>query len=157
MADGSRARVDALAAGDLVHGGHRVLCTVVTNTPGGAGIVRIGSSESGGWTPNHPILSNGTWYLPGDIVPERHEDCKCVYNFVLETGHILTIGSIDTCTIGHNFTGPVIEHPFYGRRVTGVPHMLDILEGMPGYSAGLVFLEHSAVKRDEQGYVCGFA
>lgn len=155
MADGSRTRVDALKKGDLVHGGHRVVCVQKTIIDGGkTEIVRL---DSGGWTPNHPVRYGKTWYLPGDIATERVETCDAVYNFVLESGHILTIGQVETCTLGHEFEDDVVAHPFYGKRRAGVPHIMDVLETSSGYQDGYVVMNYLNVRRDEQGYVCGFA
>ena len=157
MADSSLKRVDELRKGDLVYGGHRIRCVVLTLTDTGrTEIVRLGHDESAGWTPNHPVRYNDTWYLPGDIKPERLEDCITVFNFVLDTGHIMIIGDVETCTLAHDFTGDVIEHPFYGKRRAGAPHIMDILEADTGYQDGLVVLSNKPVKRDELGYVCGF-
>lgn len=154
MGDGSRKRVDMIRKGDIVNGGHVVLCVTKTYVVGGlAEIVRLGNPSSGGWTPNHPVRYGETWYLPGDIQAEHLEVCEAVYNFVLESGHILTIGEIETCTIGHQFEGPVVEHPFFGRRVKGTPHMLDILEKDPNYGTGLVVWSDVLTCRDTKGYV----
>ena len=149
MDDGQRKRVDQLRAGDLVDGTHRVKCVIKTMTGHKALIVRLGT---GGWTPNHPVLYNNVWHLPLSIGEVSEEDCEAVYNFVLESGHFLTIGSVKTCTIGHEFQGPVIEHPFYGKRRAGVPHMLDILEESYGYYQGLVVLEDVEFEKDSNGY-----
>ena len=155
MDDGSRKRVDELRKGDRVHEGHRVICSIKTYVRGGrTEIVHLGNSESGGWTPNHPVRFGETWYLPGDMAAEKVEFCGSVYNFVLESGHTLTIGNVETCTIGHAFEGPVIEHMYFGKRLEGVPHILDVIETSPGYSEGYVVWSDLTVERDEYGYVC---
>jgi hypothetical protein len=155
MADGSRKRVDELRKGDRVDGDHSILCVLKTIVPEGkTEIVRLGSPDSGGWTPNHPVRFGTTWYLPGDIKPEVVEECDAVYNFVLESGHILTIGDVETCTMGHDFVGDVIEHPFYGKRTPNVQHVLDFLERSDGYEEGYVVWGPITLQRDQHGYVC---
>jgi hypothetical protein len=37
-----------------------------------------------------------------------------VYNFVLDTVHLININNIIACTFGHTIKGPVIGHDFYG-------------------------------------------
>lgn len=152
MNDGSRKRIDAIQKGDIMHDNHRVLCVLKTLTGGKAHIVRLGSS--GGWTPNHPVRINGDWFLPGDMALEVIEECEAVYNFVMESGHFLIIGDTMTCTIGHDWTGPVIGHPYFGKREPNVHNMLDDLEASTNYDSGLVIWSDVSVQRDAQGYVC---
>jgi hypothetical protein len=152
MHDGRQKRVDAIRKGDNVAGGHTVLCVLKTITGGYADIVRLGSV--GGWTPTHPVCVGDIWFLPCDITPDRTESCDAVYNFVLGSGHYLYIGIMKTCTIGHDFTGPVIEHPYFGARRPNCHTMLDDLEASPNYSSGLVIWGDVSIQRDADGYVC---
>jgi hypothetical protein len=152
MHDGGRKRIDTLQKGDRVEGGHVIRCVLKTLTGGYADIVRLGSS--GGWTPTHPVCIRNCWFLPCDIAPEQREICDAVYNFVLDSGHYLTIGGTTTCTIGHQFTDPVVSHPYFGARHVGRHTMLDDIEASPNYSSGLVVWGDVSVQRDAGGYVC---
>ncbi|CAF2713644.1 unnamed protein product [Rotaria sp. Silwood2] len=65
-------------------------------------------------TPWHPIGINKKWTFPHDIGDESVIECSEVYNFVLDSGHIIFINGIECVTLGHDFKGEVIEHPYYG-------------------------------------------
>jgi hypothetical protein len=75
-------------------------------------------------TEKHPMLNSNEWVYPRSFIDEVNTvDNNWVYNLVLNTGHIITImGPKGTdqcalaCTLGHCFTGPVIEHSYLGTR-----------------------------------------
>ena len=38
-----------------------------------------------------------------------------VYNFILDSSHIMIINNVECCTLGHNFTdNDVIKHDYFG-------------------------------------------
>ena len=158
MADGSRKRVDELRKNDVVDGNHRIVCVLKNKiTEGKTEIVRLGENQTAGWTPRHPVRYGSTWCLPCDINPTVVEECDAVYNFALESGHILNIDGVETCTMGHTFEGIVVSHRFYGKRVQGCQHVLDFLETSEGYEEGYVVWGPITIQRDQYGYVCSMA
>ena len=52
-------------------------------------------------TPYHPIKINNEWRFSKDIGETVNINCDYLYNFVLESGHILIINNIPCCTLGH--------------------------------------------------------
>jgi hypothetical protein len=71
-------------------------------------------------TPTHPILieSKADWFRPIDLVTKENifeEHCDYVYNFILESGHIMNINGINCVTLGHGFRSNYhIDHPYFG-------------------------------------------
>jgi len=136
MADGSERDVSQIYAGDVVEGGHIVRCrlkTIINGTP----TIRLGSGGRAGFTIYHPVMIGDRWEHPCNLGPTVLSNAKALYNFVLQSGHILRINGVRTCTMGHDFTGdPVIEHAYFGKRVAGVPNILDDLAASPGFAQG---------------------
>jgi hypothetical protein len=139
METGFRKEVADIRAGDRLEGGHVVRCvikTIINGTP----IVRLGDGPKGGWTLWHPVLTfNNVWTHPCDLGPIEQSNATALYNFVLSSGHIIRLNGVQTCTMGHDFTGdPVIEHPYFGRRVPNKRNILDDLAASPGWEQGAV-------------------
>ncbi|AYV82270.1 MAG: hypothetical protein Homavirus23_1, partial [Homavirus sp.] len=66
-------------------------------------------------TPWHPIKHNGVWVFPCKVKEPMKVYCDYVYNFVLDSHHIMTISGVDAITLGHGFThDPTLVHPFFG-------------------------------------------
>lgn len=40
-----------------------------------------------------------------------------MYNFVLESEHVMIINNVECVTLGHNFKGDVIEHAYFGSQL----------------------------------------
>eukprot|EP01099_Mayorella_cantabrigiensis_P008123 TRINITY_DN748_c0_g1_i1.p1 TRINITY_DN748_c0_g1~~TRINITY_DN748_c0_g1_i1.p1 ORF type:complete len:123 (-),score=35.98 TRINITY_DN748_c0_g1_i1:353-673(-) len=57
------------------------------------------------------------------------------FNFVLDSNHVIDIGSIVLCTLGHGFEGHVISHEFYGTQ-----RVIETLKTFDGWQQGLVIL-----------------
>lgn len=139
MESGFRKEVADVKAGDRLEGGHVVRCvikTIINGTP----VVRLGDGPKGGWTIWHPVLTlNNVWRHPCDLGPIEPSAATALYNFVLHTGHIIRLNGVQTCTMGHDFVGdPVIEHPYFGRRVPNKRNILDDLAASPGWEQGAV-------------------
>jgi hypothetical protein len=83
-------------------------------------------------TPYHPVLLNETWQFPADIVRPTMYPHPVVYNLVLNQGHVVRISGILSCTLGHGFTGAVIEHDYFGNK----QKVLDDLSVLPGFTDG---------------------
>ncbi len=103
-------------------------------------------------TPGHPIRINGQWVFPRDIGNETVVECEEVYNFALDVGHIVIINGIECVTLGHNFKGEVIEHPYYGTN-----KVLEDLRAMDVFNDGFIQLfSPSIIRNDETGLISGF-
>jgi hypothetical protein len=157
MTNGTTKRIDQLRAGDLVAGNHRVRCVLKTEV-NRAMIVRLGEGPGCGFTENHPVRFGGAWYHPHQLKPSVDTRTDAVYNFVLDTGHILVINGVETCTMGHDFEGPVISHPYFGKRVPGLSNILDDLAVDPGWADGYVTWRNVHFAYNPQnGYIMGLA
>ncbi len=62
-------------------------------------------------TKTHPIRVHGQWIKPKRL-PFARETANCLYNFVLQTSHIMIINGTECITWGHD--NPEVFHPFYG-------------------------------------------
>jgi len=115
MADGSRRTIVSLNRGDLVWtpfgvSGVRALVTCTMKEPIRA-MCHIGELTI---TPWHPIQMNNAWVFPCDITPIEPAELHTVYNIVLYKGHILDVNDTLCVTLGHQYTEPVVSHPFFG-------------------------------------------
>ena len=139
METGFRKEVADVKAGDRLEGGHVVRCVIKTII-NGTSVVRLGDGPKGGWTIWHPVLTfNNVWAHPCDLAPIEQSNATALYNFVLHTGHIIRLNGVQTCTMGHDFTGdPVIEHAYFGKRVPNKRNILDDLAASPGWEQGAV-------------------
>ena len=150
MDDGTRRRVDEVRKGDVVLGGHAVVCVVRTDSePFVTDLTRVGTLLVTDW---HPIRAgpDRRWAFPC-LVPGAtvvHAACGAVYNFVLDTGHEVTIEGTACVTLGHGLDGPVVSHAYFG---TG--RVVDDLRRMRGWDDGLVSL--IGTLRGPDGRVCG--
>lgn len=141
-----------LEKGDIVDGGARVICVVKYAN---CDTITIGSTDLS-ITPWHPIKIMDRWEFPrylNEAAPLIPNDF--VYNFVLDSGHILNVNRLDACTLGHGFDGPVIGHAFYGTQ-----RVIDDLARFPGYAAGLVEISAANERYDHTDMtevsVCGY-
>eukprot|EP01084_Bolivina_argentea_P061598 112599_1 len=57
------------------------------------------------------------WILPTDIHGESYRFVNNVYNFVLKEHHTINVNGYWCCTLGHDFEGHIIGHPFWGNNV----------------------------------------
>jgi len=78
------------------------------------------------------VLLNETWQFPADIQRPTMYPHPVVYNLVLNQGHVVRISGILSCTLGHGFTGAVIEHDYFGNK----QKVLDDLSVLPGFTDG---------------------
>jgi hypothetical protein len=144
MADGSAKRVGDVAAGDVVAGGAVVVCVQVLPCSGGVmDLVRVGGKKGVLLTPWHPVRIGGVWRFPAELAPAVPCAVHEVIDFVLSAGHTVTINGVECVTLGHDFTDPVVSHPYFGSRA-----VVADLARMPGWREGRVVLSHSAIERD---------
>jgi len=125
------------------------------------------AQQRGGFTLWHPVLVNGIWEHPASVGPVRRVATDAIYNFVLEwspqdrnTGRalrpeVLIINGVITCTLGHEMTGPVISHPYFGKRETGKRNIIDDLQEQPGWAQGYITWSNLEIQHDATGLIAG--
>ena len=107
-------KVSEIRKGDILENGSKVICVINTViTRGQKPMVNINGLEI---TPWHPILGkNRVWIFPIKSYEENIVNINMVYNFVLDSQHIITINDTQCCTLAHGFTdNAVISHPYFG-------------------------------------------
>ena len=107
-------KVSEIRKGDILENGGKVICVINTViTRGQKPMVNINGFEI---TPWHPILDkNGIWIFPIKSYEANIVNINMVYNFVLDSKHIITINDTQCCTLGHGFIdNSVISHPYFG-------------------------------------------
>ncbi len=97
-------------------------------------------------TPWHPIIVNDQWVFPINVAEETPVHINYIYNIVLESGHVLFINNCPVVSLGHNFTDPVVAHPYYGTQ-----EIIKDLSEFPGWDEGLIFLPEPLVQREKAG------
>ncbi len=118
MADGSTKKIKDVKVGDHVatpNGSSRVRYTVECRQHARSqpmtqyGVLSI--------TPWHPIRIGGEWKFPAEVAGYTSRPVNVVHNFVLDRDHIVIVGNVECCTLGHGFKGSVIEHSYFGDAV----------------------------------------
>jgi hypothetical protein len=123
-------------------------------------------------TEYHPVKNPYTieqeWVFPRDVgtadAASAAEDiyCEYMYNFVLDSKHMVNINNVLCVTLGHGFTeNAVIAHDYYGtdkvindlKKMKGNADSAGDASG--GYEEGLITLKPNCVIRDENGKVVG--
>jgi hypothetical protein len=149
-------QMNRIQPGDRVLGGHIVKCVVRYKVHGPQAIVRFGVA---GLTEFHPIFQN-FWVHPRNVAPVEQVYLDYVYNIVLNSGHTLTlphaINSSETtvaCSLAHDFEGAVISHSYFGKKVYGMPHVLDDLASTQTWNTGYVCLKDVQEVRNINGEI----
>ena len=92
----------------------------------------------------HPIIIDNEWIFPVECSYSCLEEIDMLYNFVLESYHIITINDIECCTLGHNFTDNcVISHPYYGTN-----KIIDDLSKINGWKEGKITIKDNQYIRE---------
>ena len=95
-------------------------------------------------TPYHPIYFNNEWIFPNQINNNIIFTNNKVYNLVLENYHMVYLGDIIACTLGHNInTNSIIKHSFLGTEC-----VINNLKLSPTYDEGIVRLYPYNIIRD---------
>ncbi len=157
MADGNTKRVDKIKKGDLVKcqvdsdqtaSVRCVLKTICAKSKANLVLTETGLLI----TPWHPILCGEEWEFPANLEECNIEylACNAVYSFVLDRHHTISINQTTCVTLGHDFVGPVISHPYFGSQ-----QVVGDLENIAGWSSGLVTITSDYIRRDPvSGYIC---
>jgi hypothetical protein len=158
MSDGSKKRCDEVQPDDRTDAGHIIRCVVKTLVPY-ADIVVL-NNQPGGFTMWHPVFVNGIWQHPADLGTVSRVQTDAIYNFVLDWPEsdprhntdvrpgVIFINDIMTCTMGHTMTGPVIGHPYFGRREPGQRNVMDDLMEQPGWTTGYITWQNLRISHD---------
>jgi Mg-chelatase subunit ChlD len=88
-------------------------------------------------TPYHPININNEWKFPYYLTEPILNEIDYVYDFVLESGHIIEINEINVVTLGHGFNfNSIVSHEYFGDKI------IDDLMTHPGWSNGYIELNN---------------
>ena len=107
---GKKAFIHDIVKGDILDNNAIIQCVIKYNN----GLtIEVNDLEI---TPYHPVLIDNEWKFPIDIATNLiTTEYDYVYNFVLDTTHVITVNNIKCCTLGHNFTdNNVVKHNYYG-------------------------------------------
>lgn len=133
-------KIKDIKKGDRLAFGATVVCVTsfefvnTINYIDGVNVVKI--------TPWHPVIKDGQWVFPINEITKDTNTSDItihktrVYNFVLDSVHLITVNNIVACTFGHNIKGPVIGHEFYGTNV-----VINDLKERSGWETGYINLD----------------
>ena len=100
-------------------------------------------------TPYHPIINwkgyEKHWCFPISIVKPQILPCKYIYNLVVKNRMPILVESFIFATLGHNITGDIIEHEYFG-----TDRVIDDLKNFPSYEEGIIQLTKGSIKRDPE-------
>jgi len=147
MSEGHYVKIKNLDKNDTVWGGYRVKCLLKFVVPT-CEIVTLGKTNNCKITPWHPIKQDNDWVFPANIGTIETVITKAYYNLVLDSGHILDVDGVEACTLGHNFTGQVIEHSYFGKKKTGVRNIMEDLIESGGWCQGYIIWRNVKYIRD---------
>eukprot|EP00746_Dinoflagellata_sp_MGD_P117851 gnl/MRDRNA2_/MRDRNA2_53815_c0_seq1.p1 gnl/MRDRNA2_/MRDRNA2_53815_c0~~gnl/MRDRNA2_/MRDRNA2_53815_c0_seq1.p1 ORF type:complete len:765 (+),score=152.99 gnl/MRDRNA2_/MRDRNA2_53815_c0_seq1:89-2383(+) len=157
MADGTLKALNQVSQGDNMMtptGIAEVICVVKTLCRGGkTELVELpGSAGALLATPWHPVRVAGAWCFPSQLANASLRTCPAVYNLVLAGNHpSMLVSGVECSVLGHGLKDPVATHEFFGTSA-----IIEALERMPGWQAGLVELVPEQYIRDPTtGRVCG--
>ena len=154
LLNGLKKFVKDICPGDIVRtpdgiGATVVYCIKIECTQSRASMVRFDSGLI--ITPWHPISIGGIWKFPRDLGPEKELDCREMYNFVLDKCHMVVINDYECVTLGHDFKGEIIEHPYFG-----TTRVVEDLRAVDVKKTGLItLLPHSFIRNSETRLVSG--
>jgi len=163
MADGSQKKISQVRAGDKLarprdlqgdaeDAEPTVVCVVRTDCQDGReSMVSIGDLVL---TPWHPVWDQGAgrWAFPHDLAPTCDVECESVWNLILDTVHQIEIGKVCCVTLAHGINNdPVVQHDYFGS-----DKVRRDLQGMPGFSGGLLHFRPGSVARGHDGAVLGY-
>jgi len=107
-------------------------CVVKFNTING--MSKICSLENGlRITPGHPVMDNGKWMFPREVVEPQEQRCAAVYNLVVDREHIVIVNKVPLILMGHDYKEGILEHEYYGSQ-----KVIDDLSKQSGWTQGFV-------------------
>jgi hypothetical protein len=148
MADGSKKLVKSIVKGDKIETkdgkGAKIICVVQTIVEGNV-VDMVTCPDSGlVLTPWHPIRNEqNDWVFPATLAEAIPMSCEFLYNFVLDSAHVVQINGVECITMGHSFNAPVCAHSYFGS-----DSVMKDLKKMNGWDEGLVKI--TGVTRDAE-------
>ena len=154
MAAGGRTPIENLQRGDAIwtpKGPGRVVHVITFNSAKRAQpMSQMGTLSI---TPYHPVIGNdGQWKNPADLVGYSDRLLRTVHNLVLDYGHIIDAEGIQCVTLGHEFRGRGIEHPFFGSEAA----IEACLAKQAGYAEGRPLFHNCIATTGADGFVNGW-
>jgi hypothetical protein len=152
MADGGLKLIKDLRKGNEIMGSSgraaKITCVVKTLCQGNqAQLVKFENGLK--ITPWHPVRLNGKFFFPCFVEEMSFEyeffKFEAVYNFVLESDHLMTVNGVECVTLGHGFQEDVVRHEYYGTSA-----ILDDLKKLEGWENGFIVINSQDIKRDEK-------
>jgi hypothetical protein len=146
MADGSFKLVQEICKNDEVMGpyGKAARVSLVVKYMGGNLRPKMVEFEGGLIiTPYHPVKFGDRWYFPGDLREAKEFNLNVVYDFVLESHHIMKINGVQCVTLGHGFQDDVVKHSYFGTDA-----IIKDLRQLNGWNEGVVSVTSDLVQRN---------
>ena len=138
-------KISKLRKGDVLKSGAIVDCLVESKVQS-MEMVRLDDLII---TPFHPVLHRDTeWVFPADLQPAQTMNPESIYSVLTSGPPSIKVSGYTCATLGHNLTGPVIGHPFFGTNKVRTS-----LQELIGWSQGYVVI--TDVLRDENGLITG--
>lgn len=95
-------------------------------------------------TPWHPVFIDNKWEYPANITDIKEYNMPTVYNLIINKDHIIEIGGILSCTLGHMLKGDVIEHQYFGNKDL----ILYDLKNQPGFTENRPVFTNMKAEKD---------
>tara|TARA_B110000495_G_C22921494_1_gene538354 strand:+ start:86 stop:574 length:489 start_codon:yes stop_codon:yes gene_type:complete len=152
MSDGSHKKVQDIKKGDRVvtasflHGKGieytigEIECIVRTECDDLEKMIQIDNLHI---TPYHPILVDYKWGFPINTGEEIYMEIPYIYTFVINNRRSVIIDDYIFATLGHNMTGEVIGHQYFGTN-----DVISDLKKKESYHGGVVDLKKDMLQRD---------
>lgn len=162
LADGTQIRTDAVKRGTIVdspRGPRTVAAVIKTPLSYPVALCTLGELRI---TPWHPIMHEGAWKFPADVVQPEYGFTDAIYSFLLQPSadadaHAMNIGGVACVTYGHgivfNEVGEtdVRAHSFFG----SYDKMLAAVASLPGFRDEDGVAQCGGVLRDANSLICG--
>ena len=156
MFDDSYKKIDDIVKGDIVktynpynHTFHTSEVQVIIKTECMDNCEQLVNMNGLRITPYHPIINwkgyEKHWCFPISIVKPQILPCKYIYNLVVKNRMPILVESFIFATLGHNITGDIIEHEYFG-----TDRVIDDLKNFPSYEEGIIQLTKGSIKRDPE-------
>jgi len=149
LAEGKTKSVKDLKKGDQLRNGAVVQCLVEQSCHSSSSSSSSSSKpymcpvKGVYFTPYHPILIDGTWYFPKDLVQPQPVMMNSWYNLVLDDDHnrkyeVEFQNGVKAITLGHYRTeNDILRHPYFGTDAV----LKDLKERDPeGYRNGYIYI-----------------
>jgi hypothetical protein len=161
MWDGSLKKVKDIRKGDQFYNNIgktiTILCVIKTKVKNGmAEMVKLNDIMI---TPWHPVMnakgfirSDCSWKFPSELKKPEMVQIDYMYDFVLDSHHIVNINGLDVITLGHGYVdNPYLAHNFFGTHL-----VIDNLMKHKGWKDGLIEFDEYLPKYNDQGEIISF-